>query len=281
MEAKNAEIEAGNKKIEAVNEVVTRTFKSGNEALNAKKYDEAISLYTEGINADPTHPGAPVLLTNKSIALRARGVNRYNEAVTATDNAAKTAGLEAARKDFRDAAEASTKAVELLKAMPTPTDPTAQTNHNTNKYLALAARAEAMRLLVSKADPSQADVGLAAFQEYMAVETAADKKAKAQIDVGQMLLDAGASDKAYTEFQKILAENPENVDAMLGAGLALFQSGDKSKFQEAANHLQRFVDKAPETHKLRASAKEALDYLKSAENVNPQKTTTTGGRRRG
>jgi tetratricopeptide (TPR) repeat protein len=282
MERENAKIDEGNKKIEESNATVARTLKSGNEASAAKKYTEAIAFYTEGINADPTHPGVAVLLINNSIALRARGVDRYNAAVTSKDDAEKTAGLEAARKDFRDAAEAATKAVALIKAQSAPADPTAQTNYNMNKYAALATRAEAMRLFVSRVDTSQADAGMAAFQEYLAVETAPEKKAKAQIDVAQMLLDANASDKAYTEFQKVLAENPENVDAMLGAGLALFQSGDKSKFQEAANHLQRFVDKAPETHRLRASAKEALDYLKTAENVKPQKTTTTtGGRRRG
>ena len=42
--AKNKEIEAGNQKIEASNATVTRTFKAGNEALGAKKYDEAIAL---------------------------------------------------------------------------------------------------------------------------------------------------------------------------------------------------------------------------------------------
>src|ERR687884_494212 len=112
MIAKNAEIEAGNKKIEESNATVSRTFKAGNEALNAKKYDEAIALYTEGINADPTHPGAPSLLTNKSVALRARAVERYNAAITSKDDAAKTSGLEAAKKDFKDAADAATKAVE-------------------------------------------------------------------------------------------------------------------------------------------------------------------------
>ncbi|HEX8845915.1 MAG TPA: tetratricopeptide repeat protein [Pyrinomonadaceae bacterium] len=279
--AKNAEIEAGNKKIEESNATVSRTFKMGNEALNAKKYDEAITLYSEGIAADPTHPGAPSLLTNKSVALRARAVERYNAAITSKDEAAKTSGMEAAKKDFKDAADAATKAVEMIKAQAAPTDPAAQQNYNTNKYFALAARAEAMRLVATKVDQTQAETGLTAFQEYIAVETAPDKKAKAQIDLAQMLLDAGLSDKAFVEFQKLLADNPENIDAMLGAGLALFQSGDKSKFQEAANYLQRFVDKAPETHKLKASAKDALDYLKSAENVKPQKTTTTGGRRRG
>src|SRR5205085_8847807 len=53
---KNAEIEAGNKKISEANEVISRTFKAGNEALTAagtlsrdKKHDEAIQKYTEAI----------------------------------------------------------------------------------------------------------------------------------------------------------------------------------------------------------------------------------------
>lgn len=279
---KNAEIEAGNKKIEETNAVVTRTFKAGNDALNAKNYDVAITEYTTGINADPTHPGAPSLLTNRSVAYRARGVDRYNAAVTSKDDAAKTSGLAAAQQDFRDAADSAAKAVELYKTQPAPTDPAASKSYETNKYFALAARAEAMRLLVSKADPTQADAGLVAFQEYIAAETAPEKKAKAQVDVAQMLLDAGSSDKAYAEFQKVLAENPESVDALLGAGLALFSTGDKTRYQEAANFLQRFVDKAPDTHKFKADAKAVLDNLKSQENIKPQKTTTTsGGRRRG
>ena len=279
---KNAEIEAGNKKIEEANTTVTASFKAGNDALNAKNYDVAITEYTKGINADPTHPGAPSLLTNRSVAYRARGVDRYNAAVTSKDDATKASGLTAAQQDFRDAADSASKAVELYKTQPAPTDPAALKNYELNKYFALAARAEAMRLLVTKADPTKADEGLTAYQEYIAVETNPEKKSKAQVDVAQMLLDAGSSDKAYAEFQKVLAENPDNVDALLGAGLALFSTQDKTKFQEAANFLQRFVDKAPDTHKFKADAKAVLDNLKSQENIKPQqKTTTSGGRRRG
>src|SRR5436305_4278104 len=282
MLAENAKISESNKKIEETNTTVNRTFKAGNEALAAKTYDEAIALYDEGINADPTHPGVPSLLTNKSTALRARGVDRFNVAIQSKDDAAKTSGLEAAKKDFKDAAEAATKAVETLKAQTAPTDPATQQSFNANKYYALAARAEAMRLFVSKADPTQADAGMAAYQEYIAAETDAAKKAKAQTDMAQMLLDAGQADKAYTEFSKALTDNPDNIDALLGAGLSLFASGDKGKYQEAANYLQRFVDKAPDTHRFKADAKSALDFLKTQENVKPQKTTTTtGGRRRG
>ncbi|MDT4956150.1 MAG: hypothetical protein QOJ02_4288 [Acidobacteriota bacterium] len=279
LEAENEKIKASNAKNTNINEIIGRTFKAGNEALQAKRYDEAIAQYDEGLAADAEQPA---ILTNKSVALKARGVDRYNAAITSKDEAAKTPGIEAAKDDFRKAAEAANKAVELTKAQTVPTEEAALKNFNANKYFALASRAEAMRLLVSKVDPTQADAGLAAFQDYIAVETDPVKKAKAQTDVAQMLLDAGSADKAYAEFQKVLAENPDNIDAILGAGLSLFASQDKSKYQEAANYLQRFVDKAPDTHKFKADAKTTLDFLKTNENIKPQKTTSTpGGRRRG
>src|SRR6266496_1794810 len=274
---KNAEIETKNKKIEESNKVVTDSFKAGNVALNAKNYDEAIKQYDIGLAADPEQAS---LLANKSAALRARGVDRFNAAIQTKDDAAKTSGLESAKADFKAAAEAATKAAELVKNEPAKTDPNEQKQQATNKYYALAARAEAMRLFVSKADPSQADAGIAAFQDYIAAETDATRKAKAQLDLAQMLLDAGAGDKAVLEYQKILAANPDDPDANLGAGLALYSTGDKAKFQEAANYLQHFVDKAPDTHKFKNDAKALLTELKNTENVVPEKTTTPSRRRR-
>jgi tetratricopeptide (TPR) repeat protein len=274
--AKNEEIKSENAKIEAANATVTRTAKAGNDELTAKRWDQAIALYDEGLAADPTHPGAPVLLTNKTIALTNRGVDRFNEATKANN----APGLEAARQDWRAAVESGNKALELLKAQTAPTDPAALQRYNTSKYLALSVRAEAYRLFVPKVDQAQADAGWAAYQEYIAAETDPDKKLKAELKAANMMLDAGASDKALTAFEKVLEGSPDNVDAMLGAGLALFQSGDKAKFQQAANYLQRFVDKAPDTHPLKASAKESLEYLKSQENIKPEKPAS-GGRRRG
>ena len=96
-----------------------------------------------------------------------------------------------------------------------------------------------MRLYVSKVDATQADAGVTAFKDYIAVETDPAKKAKAHLDLAQMLLDSGAADKALAEFQAILATQPDSPDANLGAGLALYAMGDKAKFQEAANYLQR------------------------------------------
>ena len=284
---KNAEIEAKNKKIETSNQVVTEAFKAGNVALNAgneadraNKHDEAIKFYSDavqqydiGLAADPEQAA---LLTNKSAALKARGVDKYNAGIKDKDAAA----TEAAKADFKAAAEAANAAADLLKKEPAATDPTDQKRQEANKYAAFSVRAEAMRLYVTKTDSTQADAGAAAFQDYISVETDPAKKARAQLDLAQMLLDAGSGDKAYAEYQKILAANPDDVDANLGAGLSLFSTGDKGKYQEAANYLQHFVDKAPDTHKFKNDAKDILAELKSTENVTPQKTTTTRPKKR-
>lgn len=277
---KNAEIEQANKKIEDSNKVIGDAFNNGNKALMAKNYDEAIKQYDTGLAADADHPGAPSLLTNKSAALRSRAVDKYNAAIQSKDDAARTAGLDSAKEDFKASAEAANKAVELINKQPAPTEPEMQKQHTLNKYFALSARAEAMRFFVTKVDPTKSDDGITAFQEYMAVETDPVKKQKAQIDLAQMLLDSGAADKAIVEFQKIVAERPDDPDANLGLGLALFSSGDKAKYQEAANYLQKFVDKAPETHKFKNDAKAVLAELKSTENVTPEKTTAKPGTRK-
>ncbi len=271
---KNEEIINANKKIENANQVIGDSFKAGNTALMAKNYEEAIKQYDTGLAADPDHPGIPSLLTNKAQALKARGVDRYNAAITTKDDAARASGLDAAKADFKAAAETANQAVDMLKKQPAPTDPEGQKQQNTNKYFALTARAEAMRFFITKVDQSKADDAIAAYDEYIAAEPDAAKKSAAQVTKAQMLLDAGVADKAVAEFQKLWTEKPDDPDINLGLGLALFSSGDKAKFQEAANYLQKFVDKAPDTHKFKDDAKAVLQELKNTENVVPVKSTT-------
>ncbi len=281
---KNAEIEASNKRAEASNAIIDRTFKAGNEALRAKNYDLAITQYDEGLNADPDHPGAPALLTNKTMALSGRAVDRYNAGVKAADDAGRTAGMEAAKKDWTAAYEASSKAVTMLKALPAQTDAAAATSAQKNLYFALFARAEATRLFVTKVDQSKVEEGVAVFNEYIAAETDAAKKTKAQNDLAQMLFDANAFDKALVQYQKILATNPDDLNALLRSGQALFNLGavnnDKAKYQEAANYLAQLVAKAPDTDPLKGDAKAILEALKDQENVKPAATPTRRPTRR-
>ncbi len=275
---KNKELEEKNKKIGTSNEIVARTFKAGNEAFDLKNYDEAIKQYDEGIAADAEQPA---LLTRKTVALKARGVDRYNSSITAKDDAAKAAALGAAKNDFRAAAESGTKALTVIQAMPVPADPT---QHNINKLAALSVRAEAMRLFVTKVDPTKVDEGQAAFTEYMTAETDPVRKAKAHHDLAQMLFDANAFEKSLAEYKKILEATPDDTDALVKSGMALFNIGamndDKAKYQEAANYLQQFVDKAPDTDKLKDDAKAILENLKSQQNVKAEKAASPARRRR-
>jgi len=282
---KNAEIEASNKKITAANEVIGRTFKAGNDALGAanaaskanntdeaiQKFGEAITQYDQGLAADPDQPA---ILTNKAVALKGRGVERYNAAIRSKtlDDAARNAALDEAKADFKAAAETSTKAATMLKAQTAPTDPAELDRYNKNKYAALVTNAESMRLFVSKVDQSQSEAGLAAYKDYIAIETDPAKKSKAQLDSAQMLLDSGQADKALAEFQAILKSQPDNPEANLGAGLALYAAQDKAKYQDAANYLQHFVDVAPDSNPLKADAKAILAELRSTEKVVPERT---------
>jgi tetratricopeptide (TPR) repeat protein len=282
LEKKNKEILDKNKKIGESNTVVARTFKAGNEALLAKNYDEAIKQYEEGLAADSEQPA---ILTNKALAFKARGVDRYNSSISAKDDAAKAAALTGAKSDFTAAAEDTKKALDLIKAQTAPTAPNEQTQYNANKLAALNTRAEAMRLFVTKVDPSQVDAGQAAFDEYMAAETDPVKKLAAQRSLAQMLFDASAFDKALAEYKKILETNPDDTDALVKSGMLLFNIGamnnnDKVKYQEAANYLQQFVEKAPDTDKLKADAKAILDELKNQQNVKAEKGVTPARRRR-
>jgi tetratricopeptide (TPR) repeat protein len=275
---KNKEIEEGNKKIGEANEVVTRTFKTGNDAFAAKNYDAAIAAYDEGLAAREE----PALYSNKSIALRMRGADRFNTVVNSSDQAAKTAGMDAAKKDWADAAEAGKKALDMMNAMSPPAEATEKTKYDQNKLAALASYAEAMRLVGTKVDQSRADEAFKVYSEYAAQEVDPAKKSQRTADAAKILFDAQKFDRAIEEYRKILAADPENTDANLYLGLALFNSNDKAMYQEAANYLGKFSEKAPDTNPLKADAKSIIDFLKTQENIKPEKLTTrpASGRRR-
>jgi tetratricopeptide (TPR) repeat protein len=282
MRKKNEEINKENDKITNANKVIGDAFKAGNTALIAKNYDEAIRQYDLGLAADPDHPGIPSLLTNKSTALRTRAVEKYNAAITAKDDAAKTAGIESAKADFTAAAETANKAVEKIKKQPAPVDAADQKQRETNKYFALAARAEAMRLFAMKVDSSKGAEAAAAFEEYEAIEPDAAKKAKSEKDYAELLFqtsgDQAGYEKSIAQYQKILEKTPDDPDALLRVGQALFNIGalnnnDKAKYQEASNYLQRYVDKAPDGQ-LKTEARDLIATMKQQANVTPEKINT-------
>lgn len=273
-----------NKKIEQSTAVIKRTLEEGAKAFQDKNYDLAIAKFDEGYNADPDFAGsAPVLLNNKSLALINRATNNYNQAVKG-DPAAKAAAMESVKKDFLEAVSSSDKALVILKGA-TTTDAAVQKNYEANKNLALSNRKEAYRLMIKTgADRTKGKEALVAFQEYLSVETDPAKKSATQLALAEAMLDAQEFDQAILEFEKVLADDPNNIEALAGAGFSLVNVGyinnDKSKFQSGANYLQKFAELAPETHKFKADAKGLIETLKKEQNVAPQKSTKTATKKK-
>ena len=226
--------------------------------MTAGDYDEAVRQFDGGLSLSP---GNQTFLTNKSVALRSRGAVRYNASLKLEDEAARAYEKEAVRREIVEAAALATDAVGRMKSANVWDAVWNAEAYETNRPAAFAARAQALGLLASRFDKSRADEALAAMREYMEVEPDGPRKMQARLYAGQMLLDVGRGAEAAAEYRKVLAADPANLDATLGAGLGLFQTGDRARYAEAETHLRRFVERAPENHPLRTSAKDALDFM--------------------
>lgn len=280
-DAKVKEVEDKNKKAQATNELVSAALKAGNEAFTAKNMDLAITKYTEGIAADPNFVGsAPIFYNNRGIALKTRAVDNYNVAIKAgSDVTAKIEGFNKAKKDFADAVEGYVNSWNVLKNAPAA-DITDKASFDSNRMGTLRGAVEVFQMAVrtEQVDPAVIEAAKLLIPEYQANEPDAAKKAAASLALADLYRVVGDSDNAITAYKAILDSSPDNVDALLGAGLSLVNIGyinnDKTKLQEGSNLLQKFVGLAPDTNKFKADAVALIDTLKKEQNVTPQKVTT-------
>lgn len=280
-EAKVAEIKAKNEKAAKNYDEVIRLLKEGAEAVNAKNYDLAVAKYDEGITIEPNYVGStPVLLNNRGTSLRLRAVERYNKSVKLADVSEKIAGFGAAKKDLLDAANSHMQAWKMATEAPA-TEIKDPVFNDANKLNATREIKEAFRISVAteQVDPEIISAAKVMIPEYIKLEQDAAKKAEAMLIMADLYRVAGDSVNAIVEYKKILEATPESADALAGVGLSLVNEGyvkdDKAMLQEAANYLQKFVSVAPDTHKYKANAIEAIATLKSLSNVAPQKGGAT------
>lgn len=276
-----AEYAAKKAKIEEQTAAVQKALDEGSKAFTSKNYDVAVVKFDEGYKANPDYVGsAPVLLNNKALALRERAVDLHNQSVKAADAAAKADLAARSRKDFADSVEAYNTAWTVLKSAPAA-DITDQQIYQTNKQNTLNGFRNVVKYMIQtdKVDPNQVQVIAALLEEYLAAETDAAKKAEAEVFLGDIYRVTGDSPNAITEYKKVLEKSPSNVDALAGLGLSQANAGynadgsiNEAMMQEAINNLQRFADIAPDNHRLKASVKETVDYLKT-QNFKPQKST--------
>ena len=279
LEKKNAEITASNRRAEDTNKIVNAALKAGAAAFEAKNYDAAIAEFDKGVEADPEFAGsAPVLLNYKGVALQKRAVATY-AAASQGDATARVAALEKIKPDLTNALATFERGLEILKKAPAGGDAAEQANTAKNKQSLLSNRLETYGLLARLApDPAKAELADAALNEYIASETDATKRTPVILAYGNNMNGAGETKNAAAAFRKVLEVAPDNIDALIGLGLALYTEGysanppDKAMLQEGLNYMQRFVDTAPDTHKLKQSTRETIDNLKAEQNLKAQPT---------
>ncbi|MEJ7616420.1 MAG: tetratricopeptide repeat protein [Pyrinomonadaceae bacterium] len=261
MAKKQAELDATNKKITESNEQVQELLKVGNEAMNAKKYDEALTAYEQGIQA---RPDSPVFHGNKAILLNQRGVEKYQAAAKAKD----AAGKEAAKSDFKNATESAEKAIATSREAAAQNSGGAQgqpqaAGKPSVELDLLRTRAESYRLALQTSTQVDATVAAKAIQEYVTAEVDPIRKAKAQASLGEALFQSGQVNEAVAAYQQILTSAPDNLDAMYGLGVALAGAAgeDVAKLTQARDMLEKFAQKAPDTHPKKAEATGMVQYL--------------------
>ncbi len=79
--------------------------------------------------------------------------------------------------------------------------------------------------------------------------------------LGGLYFSMGDVEKSMAAYDKVLAADPANIDAMAGKGLVLAASGEKAKMEQAVDLFQQVIDKAPAESKARKDAEENMKYL--------------------
>lgn len=269
------EVTDTNRRIEEVNAIYRSAIEKGNGAIQAKNFDLAIAEYDNALNADPTHPGAPVLLTNKATAIRLRGSEKFNNGIRTRNDTL----TEAAKKDFQLAFEAASKAVRMIEATDPPTVPAELRTYRINLLKALTAWAESSRLVATKSDPAKEGEMRTAFEKLLKAESDPTIRWHLNLVYARSLSElagmTGDYSAAETEYKKLLAQNSNEPDLLFDAGFVLCNMGifnsDAARLQEAANYLQRFLEIAPAGHAKRADATALLDDLKSSHKIAPKR----------
>ncbi|HMQ03210.1 MAG TPA: carboxypeptidase-like regulatory domain-containing protein [Pyrinomonadaceae bacterium] len=271
------EISEKNRKIQESDAIASKANSDGAAALKAKDYNTAIAKFTEGVEAVPDFVGStPIMLNGKMVAHRARGYEFYREGASTTDGALRRSKFAEANKDYDDGLAAFDQAMAIIKAAPAPADANEQKTRANVKLELLTNAVEIHRLkAIGQVDNSKGQEASMVISEYLLAETDPVKKATAEMTLADILRENGDCDGSIPVYKRILGSSPDNVDALAGAGLCLFSAGygndDKTQMQEGLNLMQRFIDTAPDTHRLKTSVRDAVDLLKNEQKLTPQR----------
>ena len=108
-----------------------------------------------------------------------------------------------------------------------------------------------------------ADKAIAAYTAGSEADPDPARKYKMINRIGAIYFNMGDIEKSMATYEKVLAADPGNLEALSGKGLVLAASGEKPKMEEAVGIFQQVVEKAnaPEHARLRAEAETNMKYL--------------------
>jgi len=206
-------------------------LQAGQAAMDKKDFNTAITSFGEAVKLNPS---IHISQGNLGIALQKRAVAKFN-----------AGERDAAKEDFSNSITAMGKALEGLDTWekdPKQKNDPAQNKVTRRTYMVVKAESEA--ILGGKfGDSAQLD---AAVKDYKALVDLADDPAKKKeypLKAANLLREASRQEEAVAAYKGILESDPENIEALYGLGLAY--ANEEKTWQDSANMLQKFADKAP------------------------------------
>lgn len=244
-------------------ESMKKYFEQGQQLASNKDYTGAINAYNEAVKLDPDQQA---IWGNLSLALYNRGVTNLNESIQDPSK------RDPAKQDFNDAIGAVGKAIAINE--PLVADPAKAPAAKKSKSQYLKIKADAESLLARRLGVMEmVDAAVKDYKEAADLtDNPADKK-NFELKGAETLFDSGKAEEAVAAYSAILASDPESIEALYKLGLAY---ASVAKFQESANTLQKFIDKAPENDPRVAEVKAVIKDLVVGNNLQPPKSDTGG-----
>jgi tetratricopeptide (TPR) repeat protein len=239
-------------------------FEQGQQLAASKDYPGAITAYTEASKLDPEQEA---VWANLSLALYNRGVVNLNESLRDMSK------RDVAKQDFTDAISSIDKALALAEGKLADAAKAPAAKKSKSQYLKIKADSESLlarRLGVLE----MADAAVRDYRDAAANSDVPADKTSFDLKGAETLYEAGKIEEAVAMYQNILTTDANNIEALYKLGLAY---AALAKFQDSANTLQAFVDRAPETDPRVAEAKIVIKDLIVGNNLEPPKTLDKRG----
>lgn len=255
------------KELQANFDQAVKHFNTGTELKGAGNYQGALTEFEQAATIDITKNKAFIEVGHRSNAQIAETL--YHMAADLFNKKDR----EGAKPLFKRSIGAANKAIEVASSA------TEEANIKNDLITYYSILAKIAHVLVENyGEVGLIDDTVKSLEKAEELDTV--NKLQWQIHRGNLYRSGGRTDEAVDLYKKVLAVDPNNLDALYNLGLALLGSTDKEKIQQSVNALADFVSKAPATDKRVADAKATIDAIKNQFNVEAEKPEKAPARRK-